>query len=170
MSLYEFTVFLDREPLDDELDRMYEAGLDDSAPEYGNGTCEVRVARHADSITAAIVTAVEDIERAGFDATGIQAEDLLTLGTIAERVGRSYESVRMLANGKRGPGGFPPSLIAGPRAFYSWDAVARWFREHYRLDVAQDDTARTIAAADHLLRARTLVDGPALAELARLTR
>lgn len=170
MQLYEFRVLLDRVPGDDDVDAIMRAGLDDSLPGADGARGVVDVSRHAESVAAAIATAVDDVRRAGFRAVGLEAEDALALKTIAERVGRSYESVRLLAAGRRGPGGFPPPLTTRPSSLYSWDAVARWFREHYGLDVAQDDTARTLAAADHLLRARALLDPSALTELAPLTR
>lgn len=158
MTLQEFTIYLDRQPTGEELDALYEAGFDDSAPETGNGHGLIHVSREADTLTAAILSAVEDAQRAGFTVVGIEDEDLITLKTIAERTGRTYESIRLLSTGKRGPGGFPPPLSGDGWALYSWTAVAVWLREHLGEDATSDEHARIIAAADHLLRARALVD------------
>ncbi|MDR0285989.1 MAG: hypothetical protein LBI33_14040 [Propionibacteriaceae bacterium] len=159
MTLHEFTVHLDRPLSSDDLDRLYTAGLDDTVPEITAGSAVLHVARRCDSLVQAILTVVADIERAGFQATGIDSEDLVTLADIGEKTNRTRESVRLLAGGKRGPGGFPaPITDAGSRSLYSWAAVREWFRTHYGPDSAApaDRAADTLAAADLLLRARLL--------------
>ncbi|MCL2464395.1 MAG: hypothetical protein FWF28_04925, partial [Micrococcales bacterium] len=86
---------------------------------------------------------------------------------IAQRTGRTHESVRLLAAGKRGSGGFPAPQVPGKPALYSWTAVADWFAE--ALGVAtqpHDDDARLLAAASHLLRAQSLATPAELAALA----
>jgi hypothetical protein len=167
MPLYEFTVHLDRQPTDDELDAIYEAGLDDAAPEIGGGRGLLHVMRRSDSLTEAILTAVADIAKAGFQATGIDAEDLITQEAIGRRVGRTRESVRLLAVGKRGPGGFPAPAVGGKSPLYSWAAVRKWFAAHYGEDCvdAADHDAETLAAADLLLRARLLSGAAGLVSL-----
>ncbi|MCL2455750.1 MAG: hypothetical protein FWD18_10710 [Micrococcales bacterium] len=165
--LNEFTVYLDRQPTDDELDLLYEAGFDDSMPTTGGGRGLIQVAREADTLAEAIVSVVADAERAGFRVVAIEDEDLVSLRTVAERVGRSYESVRKLATGQRGPGGFPPPAAGDGWSLVSWTAAAAWFGEHYGLEVSTSDRDRVLAAADHLLRARALgIDLHPLAPLA----
>ncbi|WIY83714.1 hypothetical protein [Propionimicrobium sp. PCR01-08-3] len=166
MPLQEFTIHLDRQPTDDELDLLYEVGFDDSSPEIGNGRAMIHVTREADNLIDAILSAVEQIQTAGFRATAIEDEDLVSLKTIAERVGRSYESVRLLSTGKRGPGRFPPSLSGDGWSMYSWAAVSTWFAQHYDTAAETDERVRVLAAADLLLRARALV--PDLGPLAKL--
>ncbi|MFT4298345.1 MAG: hypothetical protein QM597_01715 [Aeromicrobium sp.] len=92
--------------------------------------------------------------------------DLLPLKAIAERVGRTYESVRLLSLGKRGPGGFPAPMSGEGWSLYSWTVVADWFTKHFGDDLATGEHARIAAAADHLLRARALM--PALSDLGAL--
>jgi hypothetical protein len=101
---------------------------------------------------------------------GIEEEDLVSLKTMAHRLGRSYESVRLLAAGKRGPGGFPAPLSGDGWALFSWSNVASWFESNYGTGSSISDDDRLIAAADHLLRARTLVAGEMLAKLDAITR
>ena len=159
-QLYEFTVHLDRAPDDDGLDALCESGMDDTVPEiWPGGRAVLHVQREAESLSRAIVTAVADIERAGFRAVGIDSEDLVTLAGIAEKTSRSRESVRLLSLGKRGPGGFPAAVYSDSgRSLYSWAAVRNWFAMCYGpASVAVADTqADTLAAADLLLRARLL--------------
>lgn len=169
MALYEFTAVLDRPPADEDLDRLFEAGLDDTTPETRSGRGVLAVAREAPSLSLAIVSIVDDADRAGFRVIGLDDDDLVSLRSIAERLGRSYESVRLLANGKRGPGGFPAALSGDGWALYSWAEVADWFSVAYGTAPMVSESARVLAAADHLLRARELVDAPILAELAALS-
>ena len=168
MALYEFTVRLDRVPDDDGLNALFEAGLDDSTPEIDNGAAVLHMAREADSLARSIVTAVADIETAGYQAVGIESEDLVTLADIAARTGRTRESVRLLSLGKRGPGGFPAPVTSGTWALYSWAVVREWFRTHYgdQATAATDSDADTLASADLLLRARLLT--PDMSELNQL--
>jgi hypothetical protein len=92
------------------------------------------VVREAPSLVDAIVQAVHEVEslgHLGLRVVGIHCEDLASLRDIAQRVGRTYESVRLLAVGKRGPGGFPAPLSTGQWALYSWAEVSAWFAIHY---------------------------------------
>ena len=159
MSTYNFTVHLDRVPDDDGYDRLYEAGLDDTGLETGaDGRAWLTVAREAGDMAQAIVSVVTQIARAGYRAVGIETEDLVNLSVIARRTGRTRESVRLLAAGKRGPGGFPPPATTGHTPLYSWSAVRNWFAvtNTEALEPADADED-TLAAADLLLRARLLM-------------
>ena len=169
MELHSFTVVLDREPLDDEFDALYEAGLGDSSPEYGAGKCVIHVDRMAVSLETAIISVVEQVAAAGFSAIAIEDEDAVDIRGLAARLGRSYESVRLLAMGRRGPGGFPAPLPGyGRMKVYSWNEVAGWFRERMGEEHAQDEHARVMSAANHLLRARAML--PDLMSLEPLIR
>lgn len=106
MPTFEFTVALDRAPADDDFDRLFDAGLDDTTPETRDGRGVLNVAREAASMSAAIVSVARDVASAGFQVVDVVDDDLVSLKTVAQRTGRSYESVRLLATGKRGPGGF----------------------------------------------------------------
>ncbi|GAB3749043.1 hypothetical protein [Microlunatus parietis] len=166
MTTYEFTAVLDRPvETDADHDRLFEAGLDDTTPEGR----QLRVHREADRLLDAIRTVIIDSRRAGFEVVGLDYEDLVTIETIAGRLGRTYESVRLWKAGKRGPGGFPEPVNSGGFNLYSWTAVRIWLAEHeFEVDglpAAEDELL--LAAADHLLRARSLA-GDAWAALAKL--
>ena len=161
MSLYTFTVHLDRSPTDDEIDRLYDAGLDDCTPVCSpTGHGRLMVAREADSMTQAILTVVAEISEAGLNAVGIDSDDLVTITVIGERTNRTRESARLLASSQRGPGGFPPPVSDGKIPLYSWASVREWFRTHYgdQSVAPADHDADTLAAADLLLRARLLTN------------
>ena len=158
MQLHEFTIYLDRQPDDDDYDRLFEAGFDDSVPGVENGRGVIHVTRRAADLPGALRSAFADAGKAGFQVVGLQDEDLVSLKTIAARVGKTYEALRLLACGKRGPGGFPPSSGADGWALYSWTEVARWFEAQGVSVPAMEERATILAAADHLIRARALVD------------
>ncbi|MFJ3490863.1 hypothetical protein [Leifsonia aquatica] len=159
MSTHTFTAILNRPPTDGEQDALFEAGLDDSAVEVGNGTGLLHVDREAATLDDAILSVVRDVERAGFEVTGLKQDDLVPLKTIAERCGRSYESLRLLAAGKRGPGGFPAPLSGEGWSLYSWTAVSTWLGDNFGFPSDVEEYSRTIAAADLMARARLLIAG-----------
>jgi hypothetical protein len=156
MATFEFKVYLDRMPTDDEFDALYEAGFDDSTPGTEGASGVIQVTREADSLPAAIESVLTGAARAGFAVVGVEDEDLVGLRTIATRLGRTSEYVRLLAAGKRGPGGFPVVTSGDGWSLYSWTAVAAWAREHLGADVTADEQTRILAVTDHILRARAL--------------
>lgn len=167
MTTQEFTAVLDRPvETDADHDNLFAAGLDDTSPEG----LLLHVHRRSESLAEAILSVVVDASKAGFTVVGLLNEDLVTLEQIATRVGRSYESIRKLRSGQRGPGGFPQPQSVGAYTLYSWSQVAMWLRTRLQLDLpAADATDQVLAAADHLLRARMLIDSATLAQLTPLT-
>lgn len=154
MKTFEFTAILDRPVVTDaDHDRVFEAGLDDATPEG----IRLHVAREADNLPDAILTIVADARQAGYVVVGLENEDLVTLEQIAERTSRSYESVRLLRTGSRGPGGFPAAESVGNYALYSWAQVADWFRDNLQIELPPTDD-QVLSAANHILRARQSTD------------
>ncbi|HZW33022.1 MAG TPA: hypothetical protein VFF52_20065 [Isosphaeraceae bacterium] len=78
----------------------------------------------------AIVSAIEGIEGAGLGLRVVRVEpdELVATGEIAQRAGLSREAVRLSAQGKRGPGGFPPPVAGRHQQspLYRWSDVADW--------------------------------------------
>lgn len=158
-GLYEFTAILDRIPTTDEFDKLFEAGLDDTSPEVGRGRCVLDVTRESNSLIDAIVSVADDVKKAGFRVVGMEEEDLVPLKTIATRLSRTYESIRLIARGKRGPGGFPSPLSDHNWSLYSWAEVSQWMTDKYGSPFQNNEDARIIPAANHLLHAYELL-GP----------
>jgi len=156
METFEFTIHLDRQPTEYEIDRLFEVGFDDSLPEVGNGRGMIHLARRAETLGVAIVSAIDDAHAAGFNVTSIEDEDLVSLRTIAHRIGRSTEYVRLLAIGQRGPGSFPPPVSGDGWQLFSWTDVTAWVKANLGIDIPEDDRSRTLALANHLLHARNL--------------
>ncbi len=155
---HEFTFVLDRDPTDDELEALYESGCDDASAETRRGAALLHFDRDADSLADALVSALRDTQRAGFVVTAVRSEDFVSLRDIAARTGRTYEAVRLLATGQRGPGNFPPAYRSGDWSLYSWAQVLSWLSQHFPTSIEESPYDREIAAADHLVRVRRLLD------------
>jgi predicted DNA-binding transcriptional regulator AlpA len=85
----------------------------------------------------------------------VEPDDLVTLSEIAERMGRTRESVRLLAAGERGAGDFPPpvSHLRSRFRLWRWSDVAAW------AGVVSDeerDRARFVALVNAALELRGL--------------
>jgi hypothetical protein len=152
---YEFSLSVDRDPTE-LADELFDVAGGDLVPEGGAGVKLMHVYRESDSLAAALLAALEDVEATGLAVTGIACGDLVSLRDIATRLDRTYESVRLIAAGKRGPGGFPPALSTGQWSLYSWADVSAWFCRTRGTD-APSAYDQQIAAADHLIRARAIL-------------
>jgi hypothetical protein len=154
MPINVFTLVLDRQPTDEELDALVAAGCDDAV--FGNeeGLPVAEFDREATTMAEAIVSAVLSIEGVGPRPMRVVDQDLLTLADIADRVGRSRESVRRYATGDRGGGGFPPPVNPSREgtAFYRWSEVAPWLRDRIGLEL--DDVEEVLVVANLILQAR----------------
>ncbi len=126
MASYDFTLTLNRMPSEAEIEALYEAGCDDGTIRGGPSGGSVDFHREAGSLSAAITSAVSDVAKVpGLHAVSVGRDDGVTLADIANRAGRSRESIRLLALGKRGPGGSPcPS--GRVRAVNGSGAGAKW--------------------------------------------
>ncbi len=91
--------------------------------------------REAPTEQDAVISAIVDVEQAGIGARVLRVQaddDWLTASEIAERVGRSRQSVALLARGERGPGDFPLPVARrrSSNPLWSWSAVESWFERH----------------------------------------
>lgn len=147
MITHVFTVVLDRQPTDDELDSLFAAGCDDAAFGTEHGLATAEFDREAETMADAIASAVHDLDDVGLVSLRVLDQDLLTLADIAHRIGQSRESVRRYATGERGTGGFPPPVNPAREGtvFYRWSEVAPWVRHHLDVDVPDVDPALVVA-------------------------
>jgi hypothetical protein len=111
--------------------------------------------RDAPTLVDAVVSAVRDLDAVGLQAVGVRDDDVVTLATIAERVGRSREAVRLWAVGRTGAGGFPkPADVRLGMAYYRWSEVAPWLSE--RMGVVVADPEPVLTAVNLALQLRAL--------------
>lgn len=97
----------------------------------------------------AILDAVRTCERTKVHPVRLDADDWVTLGDVALRVGVSRELVRLWSIGRQGPGRFPPPLNPGcGTSFYSWTEVREWIHANTCHDVG--DLNEPVLAAMNL--------------------
>jgi len=110
----------------------------------------------APSMAQAVAGAVRLLERVRLRALRVDVSDWVTVGDVAQRIGRSREAVRLWIVGRVGPGGFPPPLNPGcDTTFYSWAEVLPWLRGAMRLDLPAEEPV--LAAANLALQLRALL-------------
>ena len=179
MRTFSFVLVLDLRPSEIEAvaDRLFEAGCDDATPSATGGRVLLDFDRDAVSAQEAILSAIEQVESTGLRVSRVEPNTLVTISEIARRVGRSDESVRLLAEGKRGDGSFPRPAQGGGEGWrlWQWAEVSAWFAARSSDDVAErlaeeSVFSHLIAAinASLLLRAPSTSPGLAQALLRRL--
>jgi hypothetical protein len=125
----------DPDSLEPHLAALHAAGCDDVAfmGPASDGSFTADCDREAPTFAAAVVSALDAIRSALPDAQLLRVlpDDLVTVAAIAARTGRTDESVRLLCQGRRGPGGFPPAAgwINEKTQVWRWTDVARWFSD-----------------------------------------
>lgn len=156
MTTHAFTIVLDRQPTEGELEILFASGCDDAAFSTDGTVSVAEFDRDASNLATAIVSAVRSLESAGLTPVRIVDQDLLTLADIADRIGQSRESVRRYTLGTRGPGDFPAPINPSREgvAFYRWSEVSPWLRKHLGIETQASDA--TLVAANLLLQARQL--------------
>ena len=166
VSEYEFTLVLDGD-LDGEavFDALFEAGCGDATFGQVDGVGYADFIREAPTFGDAVRSAIEQVESVpGLRVARVEPDDLVTMSDIAQRLGRSRESVRLLIADGRGPGGFPPpvSHLKARSRLWRWSEVAAWAK---RQDQPVDPgVAAAIAAINAALTLREMVGDLAPAE------
>ncbi|MDH3717430.1 MAG: hypothetical protein OES79_04855 [Planctomycetota bacterium] len=76
MKKYEFSLILKGSPeLTEEIaDQLFEAGCDDGTPGTCNGVFSIDFHREADSLEAAINSAIKNVAAAGYEVEQVQIE------------------------------------------------------------------------------------------------
>lgn len=86
-------------PVDDHADDLYEAGCDDATLGEIDGVSYADFDREADSLDEAIIDAITVIEPVpSLHVARVEPDDLVTAGGIAQRLGRTRESIRLLSS------------------------------------------------------------------------
>lgn len=165
MPLYSFEVHFTGPAGGDALfDSLYEAGWDDATVAFdvdagGPGYADFH--REAPSAVDAVVSAVKQGQACGVDVTGV-SDDVVTMGEIAERAGRTLAAVDHWVQGRRGPGDFPAPRVPRPRAaLWSWAEVADWLAANKLAAIPPEDieVARVCRVVDMVLRASHQISG-----------
>jgi hypothetical protein len=151
MSQYDVAVVLEGADLDDDalVVRLFEA-LPDALPSTINGVTQVVSPVVADDPESAAMWLIQRLGELWPAARPVRLDqDLVSITDIADRTGRTRESIRLLADGLRGPGGFPSHVgVVGDRVrVWPWALVVDWFREALGFDLGERGIRPEIAAA-----------------------
>lgn len=130
MDEYPFTlVIAGNVDTDEAIEALFEAGCDDATFGSVDGIGYADFLRQAPSFAEAVRSAISAVESVpGLRVQRVEPDDLVTMTEIAERLGRSRESVRLLIQGRRGPGDFPApaSHLKARTRLWRWSEVAAW--------------------------------------------
>ncbi len=160
MAEHNFTLTIQGEYSDAVLDALFEAGCDDATISHKGDLLLAEFDREADSLLDAVLTAIADVESVeGLRVLHIDPDDLVWASEIADRVGRTRQSVDLLVKGERGPGGFPaPASHATRNPLWRWSEVEAWF-ERYEGRPADPERTAVLGAINGALQARRSVRG-----------
>ena len=157
-TTHEFSLILSGTPemTDGVADALYGTGCDDALVSVQCGVPYVDFDRDAESFEEAVLTAIRDVERAGVQVLRVEPDDLVSASEIARRTERTRESIRLLAQGERGRGGFPPPIsgVLTKAPMWRWSEVARWFAEEEDQDSEAVRNATAIATINNVLDLR----------------
>jgi hypothetical protein len=150
---------------DEYAERVYESrSLEDTmlgGPDP-SGVFDLEFDRPGKSFPRAVLKAIAQVqaELPEAELLRVEPDDLVTVAAIAARVGRSHESVRLLSQGRRGPGDFPASAgrIDEKTQVWRWSEVAQWFQEQMDVEVTGAPEAAFLAALNDVLELRRLGD------------
>jgi hypothetical protein len=153
LAVHSFTLFVEGLDVssDADVDALHRAGCDDATFGVRDGAAYAIFDREAASFSDALRGAIADVLLALPRARIVRVEpdDLVTMATVAARCGRSRESIRLLANEDRGPGGFPPPVayVDERTRLWHWPDVARWLNRHRKARIEIDAEAADLVAA-----------------------
>lgn len=138
-----------------QADHLYRRCRDATESEV-DGVVRVSFSRRARTFAEAVHAALGDLRKCGLRAGRVETEELVSAAEIAERTGRSRESVRLLIEGRRGLGDFPrPAHTVGRRfRLWRWPQVERWFASYERREPRVDDHDAVVDAINLILALR----------------
>lgn len=155
MNTYNITLMVDG--VDEErLDDIYEATGGGANVEVGDRwTSTVGFDIEADTFAAAVFEAIDQIEQVpGLTVVRVEPDQLVWASEIADRVGRTRQSIDQLVKGQRGPGGFPAPVSGNVRnPLWRWADVEAWFAAYEHHDIDTERPA-VIGAVNGALEAR----------------
>jgi hypothetical protein len=139
-------------------DALYDAGCDDATFGVVDGVQYAEFDREAGSFGQALTSAMVALRDAVPDARVVHVEpdELVTVSEIADRLGRTRESIRLLVSGDRGPGDFPPAVshVRMRNRLWRWPEVLRWFATRY-----EDEFGDVLARIPEDPRITAMVNG-----------
>jgi hypothetical protein len=157
VNLHTFTLILDG-PLaitPGLEDAVYEAGCGDAALGHRGQVVYLEFDRKAPTFKDAVLSGIRDVQRIpDVRAARVEPDEFVSASDVARRTGRSREGIRLLAEGSRGPGGFPAPVVgsgSGSRRLWRWSEVAAWMSQQGLEPGGPEEKARFIGAVNGAL-------------------
>jgi len=155
MTIHTFTLVVSG--LDEDLlDRLFEATAGSATVELGERwTSTVAFDLEARTFADAVLRAIDETESVpSLSVVRVEPDQLVWASAIAERTGRTRQSIDQLHKGQRGPGNFPNPMTGNTRnPLWRWDEVEAWFAAYEQRDVDTERPA-VIGAVNGALEAR----------------
>ena len=154
MSTYEFSMIASGpDPQAEDFEsRFYDAGCDDATISFQKGHIIVDFSREADSITAAISSALDCVRKTGAQVDRVEPDPLVSLSDIAARTGLTRAAITQYSKGQRGDN-FPAPVarVTSDTSLYDWANVAAWLFEHEKLSRDKAIEAEAVRAANEAI-------------------
>jgi predicted DNA-binding transcriptional regulator AlpA len=155
MSMHEFALTIAGQLDEETLDALFEAGCGDATLSEGPGHVLAEFDREAPSLIDAVLSAIAAVESVkDLEVLHVDPDELVWASEIAQRAGRSRQSIDHLVRGIRGPGDFPaPAHHATRNPLWRWSEVEAWLAAY---EGRESDTERSVVlgAINGALQAR----------------
>ena len=155
MAEYDFELTISGELTDARLDALFEAGCDDATFSSRVNLIFADFTRDAPTMLEAVISAIQAVETVDeLEVLRVDPDELVWASEIAQRTGRTRQSVDQLIKGQRGPGGFPPPATHATRnPLWRWSDVESWFAAYENRQPATERST-VLAAINGALQAR----------------
>lgn len=149
METFTVSLVVENVELTDEvLDALFSA-IDDVVPSSIDGVVKITAPVEASDDESAAFRLVDKVHAVLPHAVPVRLDqDLVAIPDIAERTDRTRESIRLLVDGKRGPGGFPKPVgtVGDAIRVWPWAIVVEWFRSALGEDLQERGVSPEAAA------------------------
>ena len=164
MSEYNFRLLLEvaHEPSDDDLDALYEATESEATFGSDDDGWYAEFDREARDYASAVLSAIEQIERApaGIRARKLESDDdaLVSAAEIARRANLTRQAVSLYVDGERnrdlGPFPAPLTTFASGQRIWRWGDVAPWIGRATKRELGQSQDREVTAVLNDFLDLR----------------
>lgn len=154
MKTYEFSIIasgLDPHAEDFEA-RFYDNGCDDALVSFQKGHIIVDFAREADSMAAAVGSAIEAVRAIGATVDRVEPDPLVSLSEIASRAEMTRAAMTQYAKGQRGKD-FPAPVarVTSDSPLWDWATVARWLFKNNKITREMAISAEAVSQANAVI-------------------
>lgn len=149
MAAYTVSLLVENIDLSDDVLHLLFIELEDAIPSSINGVVTITAPVEAPDDESAAFRLIDQIHAVLPQAVPVRLDqDLVSIPDIAERFERGRESVRLLIDGKRGPGQFPASIgtVGNAIRVWPWAVVLDWFREAMNEDLGERGVSPEVSA------------------------